>query len=211
VIAEDAVVYFRDASVQTVILPGITGAVTFSAGAWSEGEIESVDNTLTLLQVETNNTRLLKTPDGRSLTFHRVGSPNHPAVSTIGGWNASNGSITLTQHALSSEALTKQATVHQIGHGWTTANPRFEEWLSLSGWLRHQPIFDVLSPPGKVRSGDGQWWYDETARFASEAGKLNPMEDFATTWTAHFRLGGAPVTAKLTHVRAFFDWVEALG
>lgn len=209
VAGEDAVVYFRDAGAQVVVLGSNIGLVSYTAGEWTDSQIESVDNALATLQAETNNTRLLKTSIGGSVTFNKAGdAPGSPA----GGWNAGGGNITLTNSATTSGSRIERIAIHEIGHNWDSESPMYSQWLALSGWERHIPgVHDLFPPAGKVRSDDGGWWHNATAQFAYNYGRMNPLEDLATSWEAFFGYGGTQVQTKMTHLQALMDYMEALG
>jgi Glucose-regulated metallo-peptidase M90 len=209
VAAEDAVVFFRNDGEQWVFLGSNMGLTQYTAGSWSEAEIESVDTALATLQGQTGNTRLLKTSGGGSLTFHMAGDA---AGSPAGGWNSGGGTITLTNAGAASDLSTQNVTIHEIAHNWDDESPFYAGWLALSGWERNIPGWhDAFPPAGKVKSGDGGWWHNSNAQFARDYGKMNPLEDFATSWEAFFGFDDTQVTAKMTHLQAFFDYITALG
>jgi Ca2+-binding RTX toxin-like protein len=209
VAAEDAVVFFRNDGAQLVLLGSNMGWTEYSAGSWSESQIESVDKGLATLQNQTGNTRLLKTSGGGSLTFHKAGSADGDPA---GGWNSGGGSITLTNAGAVSDANLQRVAIHEVAHNWDEESPFYTGWLALSGWERNIPLWhDAFPPTGKVKSGDGGWWHSSNAQFARNYGKMNPLEDFATSWEAFFGLNGTQVTAKMTHLQAFFDYITALG
>jgi hypothetical protein len=209
VTAEDAVVFFRDDGEQWALLGSNMGLVQYSAGSWTDAQIESVDKALATLQDQTGNTRLLKTSGGGSLTFHKAGSADGDPAR---GWNSGGGTITLTNSGTSTDLRTRSTTIHEIAHNWDEESPFYTGWLALSGWERNIPILhDFFPPDGKVKSGDGGWWHNENAQFARSYGAMNPLEDFATSWQAFFGLSGTQVAAKLSHLQAFFDYITALG
>jgi hypothetical protein len=209
VAAQDAVVFFRNDGEQLVLLGSNMGWTQYSTGFWSEDQIESVDKALAVLQNQTGNTRLLKTSGGGSLTFHKAGSADGDPA---GGWNSGFGNITLTNAGAGSDFEIRSVTTHEIGHNWDNESPFYQGWLALSGWEQHIPGWhDVFPPAGKVKSGDGGWWHNANAQFARNYGKMNPLEDFATSWEAFFGFGGTQVAAKMTHLDAFFDYITALG
>jgi hypothetical protein len=204
----DAVVFFRNDGQQTVPLGSNMGVVTYSAGTWTNAQVESVDKALFTLQKETSNTRLLKTDLGFSLTFHKAGNaPGNPA----GGWNSGFGNIVLTNAGADSDANIQVTAIHEVGHNWDTESPFYQQWLSLSGWESNIPGFHDLFPPaGKVRSDDGGWWRNANAQFARNYGKMNPMEDWSTSWEAFFNMGGSRVASKMTHIQMFMDHIQGL-
>jgi Ca2+-binding RTX toxin-like protein len=206
---EDAVIYFRNSSSQTVTLGSNIGETDYSAGSWTQSEIEAADDAFIVLQNRTNNTKMLKTNWGFELTFHRAGSPtsNIDDADTVGGWNSGGGSVTITQFAAGQGADNIMRVVtHEIGHNWDDESPFYNDWKNLSGWEMNIPGWHDLFPPeDKVKSDDGNWWRDEDADFAREYGEMNPLEDFATMWEAYFGYNGTPVAAKVAHLDMFFN------
>ena len=81
-------------------------------------------------------------------------------------------------------------------------------WLQLSGWQTERPdpvtFFEV--------SGDNQWWYLKTSKFATEYGKHNPDADFGTTWKLYFQedseLEQARLVNKIRKVDDLFTMLE---
>ncbi len=207
----DAVVFFRNDGQQLAALGSGFGLVTFSAGTWTDAQVESVDKGLFTLQKETNNTRLLKTDGGGSLTFHKAGTPDDSAADGVLGWNAGGGTITITSAAGSGFDL-RGTAIHEVGHNWDTESPFYQQWLSLSGWEGNIPgLHDVFPPAGKVKSSDGGWWHNANAQFARDYGKTNPMEDWSTSWEAFFNMGGNRVATKMTLIQAFMDQIASQG
>ena len=209
VASEDAVIYFRDSAEQTVTLGSNIGATTFSAGTWSQSDIEAADDAFLVLQNKTGNTKLLKTNWGWELTFHRAGAPttNIDAADSVGGWNSGGGSVTVTDFAASQGSNNiKRVVTHEIGHNWDDESPFFNDWKALSGWENNIPgLHDLLPPEGKVKSDDGGWWRDDDADFARDYGKMNPLEDWATMWEAYFGYNGTAVADKVDHLDMFFE------
>jgi hypothetical protein len=212
--SQDAVIFFRDSDEQTVTLGSNIGSTEFSAGSWTQSEIEAADAAFLVLQNKTGNTTLLKTNWGWELTFHRAGSPttNVNKADTVGGWNSGWGSVTITEFAASQGSDNIQrVVVHEIGHNWDDESPFYNDWKALSGWEGHIPgVHDLFPPEGKVKSDDGNWWRDEDADFARTYGEMNPLEDWATMWEAYFGYNGTAVSAKVAHLDDFFDHIADL-
>lgn len=157
---------------------------------WTEGAIAEVDTGLAFLHAEVGNTKLLKLKNGRDLTIVRVGSyipynvldgvndvaedKANKSGSLIAAWNRNNGEIFFVQVDLTN-------TIHELAHNWDTNNPRYKQWLTLSGWVKtNKP------KTGQVLSLDKKWVYNESASFARDYGKTNPSEDFATMFEEYY-------------------------
>jgi hypothetical protein len=214
VTSADAVIFFRNAGQQTITLGSNMGQQTYTAGSWAGDEIEAVDYGFAVLQNETGHTRLLKTSGGGTLTFERAGrSADDPA----GGWNSGGGNITITTAGATdgngdtNVVGLKSVTVHEIAHNWDTEHAGYQIWLSISGWEKKEWWHFDTPPAGKVLSGDGQWWHNSSAQFARTYGKMNPREDFATSWERYFGLGGnfdgaeGSLLLKKVHIQGFMN------
>lgn len=178
--AADSVTQFRDLG-QTRLSVMIFGSVAFSAGTWSDRDIETIDGALRNLHQQTGNTRLLKTAAGRNLVFERVGN-QISGPGNLGGWNSENGSIAFTNVGLRDAAEARLTTYHEIAHNWDDPheNGRIQAFRSLSGWTQG-------GGNGLTRAADGSSWHYRTgSAFAYDYGRSNPAEDFATTWESYF-------------------------
>ena len=190
-------------------------------GEWTEGEIEALDAGLGWLHAETGNTRLLRLKSGGNMTFLRYGT-YRPYDTTdgvndaaekqanelgafIAGANHGNGTIDVRQLGLLDPREAMRLAIHELAHNWQgAANPKWAQWLSLSGWVQsNTPTAD------QELSKDGKWVYARTAAFARDYGKTNPYEDFATAFEAYFLLKtGAlpnfePLIPKLNFIGLF--------
>ncbi|MFP6670341.1 MAG: calcium-binding protein, partial [Pirellulaceae bacterium] len=175
--AVDAVINFEN-TVNEVV-----AGIEFTAGNWTDQEIETVDDALLLLHHHIGNTRLLKTANGNSMVFRRIGRGN---PDEIAGFNRSWGSVLGFADLAFAEtaAFTHQMVFHEIGHNWENENPRWGQWLRLSGW--EDPWFDSsMDTNQKVRAERG-WWRNIRARFATPHGSSNPMDDFASCFALFF-------------------------
>jgi Ca2+-binding RTX toxin-like protein len=161
-----------------------------SSWSWTDEEVIGVDEALRMLHLKVASTRLLRLANGGAVKFVRVKAFDKPKTL---GRNDSSGTIRVATLAFK-EGLTT-TILHEIGHNWDSENPRWKQFLSLSGWT-------TVWAPGLTRSVDsdrGVWYYRSNASFASwrvehpvteqptEYGRWNPYEDFATTFDAYFR------------------------
>ena len=169
---------------------------------WKENEVESVDVGLQVLHDTTANTNLLVDSGNRPLFFHRYHiRPKDAWKSAI----ADNTGLMIRfyDEAFASGSLTASTTVHEIAHSWFPYERTREgiAWNALSGWQRDHGAGNDL-----VRSGDGKWWYQISAKFARFYGRQNPHEDWATSWESYFvfnvpKLSNAFASEKLPSVK----------
>ena len=164
----------RDWKVEDAVIQFLNGAKT-----WTETEIEWVDGGLQYLHLRTGNDKLLEAVGGNPmvLTFIR-GSTNGDDLA----FNSNDGTITFLDSGLSTEAFAIFNTIHEIAHNWDTerGTAGYDSWKGLAGRA-------PTSGSGKVKSKDGQWYYNGTAQFAREYGRTNPLEDWATAWERYFQ------------------------
>ena len=176
----DVVINFENTENESV-----NGAV-FTAGNWTDQEIEIVDDALDVLHHRTGNTRLLKEADGDSMVFRRVGDSN---ASSAGGFNRMWSPVLGFSNSAfaGTVAETHQIVFHEIGHNWANGNVRWGEWKALSGWEWWVPGLNWrVNRDVKQLSGDTWWWHNRNAPFATEHGKFNPREDFASSFALFF-------------------------
>lgn len=171
----------------------------YEPAAWTAAEIEAIDAGLDWLHAEAGNTRLLRRANGGDVTMLRFG-PYIPYDADDGQGddaaeeqaNVRGGGIAATNHGngnISWKVVnpnrreeTIQRTIHELAHNWDTENPKFPQWLGLSGWV------ETTTPgPGQVLSTDGEWVHNQSAEFAETYGKTNPREDFSTAFEAYYR------------------------
>jgi hypothetical protein len=138
--------------------------VTFSNGAkedwnpnagtqdWTPTEVESVGNALGILLQATNNTKLLKRPDGTTqMTFKRLGKTKEE----FSGENHPNGPIDLTDRTFDENKVVR-VVVHEIGHSWEEKDfPKWDNFIKLSSWTQPAPA-PVMSLSFKSTAGEAR-------------------------------------------------------
>jgi hypothetical protein len=156
----------------------------FSGGRWSEladgaftdAEIERVDQALADLHHQTHNTKLLKQAGGGELLFERLG-PQIDGNFNVGGINSGGSKIILLDASFTSDNWLAQVVFHEVGHNWDDENANWGDWKNISGWRNFFWFWE--SKDAYTESGDGEWWYLDGTTFASNYAKTNPKEDFA--------------------------------
>lgn len=135
---------------------------------WSDAEIEKVDVGLTWLANRTNNTKFLKRFDGKDVAILRVADLGENILAD----NIGDGRIRFADLGFTDDR--PDATiVHEMGHNWDTVeeNPGIKAFFDLSAW----------------RHTSAGWVYKNLdAVFASDYGKTNPYEDFATSFEVYY-------------------------
>jgi hypothetical protein len=105
----------------------------------------------------------------------------------VEGNNDSAGRIDLADSAFQGTKAPGDV-VHEIGHNWDSEseNPRWNDFLALSGWRPLNPGDPV--PPGYTKSVDSNWIYltSESQDFVSDYAKTHPIEDFAESLRGRF-------------------------
>jgi Ca2+-binding RTX toxin-like protein len=150
---------------------------------WVAQQIELADRGFAFLHAHVNNTRLLKHPDGRELSFQRVVWLGGNTV----GDNDHNGRIRVDDRGAWSSQL-DELMVHELAHNWQFASGLWDRWLPLSGWRRLNVVEEMAGfDPQPGLSADGHWWYNVGAQFARDYGKTNPKEDWATSWEVYYK------------------------
>ncbi len=185
------------------------GSVNYAAATWSESDVTSVDTAFAALVSRVNNTRLLKKQNGDELTFVRQGqvvnAEDNSVNLSLGGWNSGD-SVTLVNNAFARDV--RSVVFHEIAHNWDDLDENrfvgaFREagswiWLSIGNIGRERRI--VIAPDNLVQATDSKfsdWYYVNTDDedlpgvqngldgFARQYGKMNPLEDFATSFSAY--------------------------
>jgi Ca2+-binding RTX toxin-like protein len=190
---EDAVLYFRDGD-----------------RAWNSTEIEWIDFGLRLLHQRTGNDKLLGRADGVAITFVRNRAYAAADGATTYAVNNEDGTIELYNPAFADRTTAAITAVHEVGHNWDEEQPRYRDWLQLSGWRQTAGALSQYA-----NSSDGRWWYLRTARFADDYGRTNPFEDWSSSWESYFTYsyGFLPdnqglnllPALKTNHLDAFFN------
>jgi hypothetical protein len=168
---QDAEVLFEDSGARG--FDTFLGKSKYNAGRWSHTDIEAVDQALKDLHQATGNDQLLERSNNGRIAFVRVGS--HSSGPSLNGVN-NDEKIFITDTGLSASTV-----FHEIGHFWDEPGEvrSNSDFRAVSDWRRS-------ASPGYRVSGDGDWFFRNDASFASNYGRSNPMEDFATTFAAYF-------------------------
>lgn len=148
---------------------------------FTEEEIEDIDAGLRVLHHKTGNDNLLELKNGTGMTFTRYNKSG-----TVLASNNSRGRIKMYDSVFSSSAQVASTVVHEMGHNWDTEHTNWSGWLKLSGWRDTRPSANVANQYSKGSSTKEDWWYLNSASFASNYARTNPREDFAEAWQSYF-------------------------
>lgn len=176
----------------------LAGNPTHAAAAtWTDGEIVQVDAVLADLVEATGNNRLLRSSDGRPVSFVRQGelreftpfAPLGPVDTGTLAWNG-NGTFAVADNAFAAQMPFAQIIFHEIGHNWDEPdeNRLISEFRKVAGWIALP--WPIPLGSGWEQAGDGSnWWFVDKNTgldgFADTYGKTNPLEDFATSFAAY--------------------------
>ena len=157
----------------------------YTAGAWTESEIETIDGALRNLHLESSTTRLLKLADGRNQSILRLGSIVSATGFDVLGLNFINSNqIGLTDQLFEIfDDRILETVYHEIGHNFDTPeeNDSIAEFRSISNW-------DQTLNAGDRSSLDGEWYYnDDFNNFLKVNARINPLEDYAITFAEYFQ------------------------
>lgn len=196
---DDAKVNFVNGTTNDVRLGSNIGWVRAFAASWTSEEIEWVDSAFdTLVNVSNGNTEMLKKSNGAELTFVRQGTVRRLNSDgslgltnfSVGGWN-SDGQVTIVDNRFNGgEDDVVRVVFHEIAHNWDEAqeNSFVPLFRSVAGWTQ----FSTNPGFGWEGARDGGWsnWYFRNRDsgldgFARTYGKMNPLEDYATTFAAY--------------------------
>ena len=172
---EDAKIKFKDGSALKVKV----GGAKWSAGAWSDLDIEAVDKVFRVLHLETGNTKLL---DG--FDMKRRGSPDREP--DAGAWfNSVTSTISIPNTVMMHEGTGEfyETILHEIGHNWDKEHGAAWEWRSLSGWTKKG---SGNNSTHQQSAGENNWRHLRTAKFVSDYAQTSPLEDFSETFAAVF-------------------------
>ena len=70
--------------------------------------------------------------------------------------------------------------------GATDENDNIGDFRAISGWIQLPPNLGIWVSSGRYLRAEDNWWYVDSDEFARESGKINPREDFATSFAAYF-------------------------
>lgn len=200
--SNDVRIGFQDGVQVTKTFAGQNGSYTYSGKAWSDREIEVLDDAFEVLHDATYNTKLLKRKDGSEQIFTRQGvkTASSGGTFTASAWN-SGGNVSFTDYAFDTDDEARGTLLHEQGHNWDTEY-NAAGWRAVSGWTQTNQSGNAAYQQGSDASGS--WWYLKTAQFASSYARTNPNEDFAESFGAYymnrggFSTGDVNVAAKAT-------------
>ena len=161
---------------------------------WTDDEISLLDVGLGWIVARTNNTKLLKLSNGGEVAIKRI----HDLGESVLGQNDLDGEIDIADFAFTfgpdGRGDESQATiVHELGHNWDTVdeNPTVGTFFDISHW----------------RKTNGSWTYDPNSDFASDYGRTDPLEDFATSFETYFSQAKGPALwmKKWDYINTFLD------
>ena len=230
--AQDIRVRFTDEGARTVTWgPGVfPSSTSYTAGSWTDAEIQLVDQALAAVAKGTANNALLYNSLGGEPQLFRLGNASNQYIafndSATGDTHYSNQSF--TWNGVFNADWATQVVLHEFGHNWDT-RPEADRLLRIwgavtvtqfrdqSGWTQTPPI-DVTN---FTQSRDGQWWYASSAQFVRWYAQTNPREDFAETFSAYFMQqegrafvggpGAAGAPGKVTEIGNWVSLVKSLG
>jgi len=153
----------------------------WSAGTWTDQDIQKIDGVFRVLHLEMRNTELLK-----GFTMVRRGSPE--SLVHTAAWNVDYGPysfIHIPDGVINDTSDGMYDTIfHEIGHNWDTEHGSSWEWRSLSGWTKRGS--GTTSTHQESVLGLNNWRHLRSAEFVSDYAKNNPHDDFSETFSAIF-------------------------
>jgi len=152
-------------------------------GDWSEDEIEAIDQAFSVLHHFTGDTTLLKRKSGLKMRFKREGESNGGSCNNAPlGSNNDWGRIRIYDETFAGCKPVEHVVFHELGHNWEDESSIWSDFKDLSGWTKR----DKSADSNYAQSGDGNWWYDTSATFASSYGTNVPQDDFAEVFALFF-------------------------
>jgi len=202
---------FVNGKPETITLGSNIGEIDAEAGIWTQSEIATVVNALEVLVGLTNNETLLFDFDIEciALAFINRGETTDSNDEPVPVWGSTapmSGQISLFDVAFTDQAA-QGVVYHEMGHLWDEyleevdngfggtkiigENPCIDDFRQVGDWND----FDGPIPAGYEQAHDT---YDDIWKdwgflikdgildgFAGDYGKMNPLEDFATTFNAY--------------------------
>ena len=177
--AGDAELFSAGEDAAFLVVDGAGGTLssgdTWTGGSWTDDELDLMDRAVRLLHEINGTDTLIQKSDGTYCTLTRGGTTTRDAAA----WN-DDGNLVFFDASIG----LPRTYVHEFGHNWDTENPRWEEFLEISGWTQEFPGDDTTLLETE-RYGE-VWWYDPSANFAEDYGESHPVEDWATCVEAYF-------------------------
>jgi len=175
--AEDVKIEFLDTTEQTTITSDDEDHV-YSAAAWSDTDVQVVDEAFAVLQQRRGDNTLLRTSDGSEMQYLRLGATSSDTVA----WNSGEVQKFSDRTFDEGDNWAHQVVYHEIGHNWDDENPDWDGFKKLSGWTKEDKSDDAKF----TLSTDKEWCHLTAATFARDYGKDKPTEDFASSFAAYF-------------------------
>ena len=191
---------------------------------WTDKELEVIDDGFQELHDRTNNTVLLTdSVDSGDLTYYKYANLGGSAGINYLSYSFQGSNyfdfereIHIADWDESSSWYNDQYTsvvIHETAHNWdselelneysATLGSDISDFLDLSGWTQT----DKSGNSNYTQSGDGSWWYLNSASFSESYGETNPNEDMSTMWEYYFdnqELGSHG------DLQGKFDWLDQL-
>lgn len=165
--------------------------------AWRDLEIESIDRGFNqIFELAGNSNELFReTFNGanQNVTIHKVGElPGITQHRNIINPETNEREIQIldtNENSTSGQRFFQQAIVQQLANNWNSpeelqqifqnSQSVWNDFLALSQWTQTNPQNSEF-----VQSGDGNWWYHESAVFVNSSATNNPFQDFVGVWSA---------------------------
>jgi hypothetical protein len=211
--SNDARINFENGNGATTHFYGETQ--TWSGGSWTDAEIEEIDLGFGILNLKTENTKLLKKSDGGEMNFVRQGSQTNVTDFKAGAWNG-GGTITMIDVSFAqTEDELVTFVLHEIGHNWDEENPNYKDFKTRSGWRTFLPWENTAGWTQSTLDPDWYFLSIQADTFVSGYAATNPKEDFAESFAAFFmnfagRSHSYNLSAAAGKLVLIGDWVDTL-
>ncbi|MGL5098210.1 MAG: hypothetical protein ACRDD1_21700, partial [Planctomycetia bacterium] len=161
-------------------------------GAWTDAEVELMDQGLELLLRRTGDIEILRRSNGVDMTYIRENASGDGTFAQ----NDENGTLRFFSESFAEgPSIAVDTMVHEMGHNWDDpeemGNARFDNFLELSGWTQTEPV----DSRNFFQSEDERWFYLQSATFAPILGpddkfygRTNPFEDWSSVWESYFQI-----------------------
>ena len=199
------------ASIATIGRSSTVTGNTYIGQTWADEEVKSIDDSLRNLHLHISNTSLLKLANDESNWLFKFSTNNN----ALGLNYRNSGIIGFAEDVFTSYLFFLDDVVyHEMGHNFDmqSENPFINSFRAVSNW-------DTFADPGDTLSGDGRWYYNDTANnFFRPYATTNPFEDYAVTFNYYFQneyhgynydpnTGVTPT--KFSNVESFLNYLES--